>query len=158
MLFRSGGCDWQHLEPAAQHESKLAVVRESFARTARMQVEPRLRVLDAAARRSTVRMVADHAAHSGVFSGNALARCSMAFSTGCRASGGRPGDLLDVMRRVRERQETESGPRVVFLPSINLRTGRIGLFDAEPAFLSPDSAPQMIGKIASAARACAMAI
>ena len=55
-----GGCDWQHLEPAAQHESKLAVVRESFARTARMQVEPRLRVLDAAARRSTVRMVADH--------------------------------------------------------------------------------------------------
>jgi hypothetical protein len=68
-------------------------------------------------------------------------------------AGGRPGDLLDVMRRVRERQETESGPRVSFLPSINLRTGRIGLFDAEPAFLSPDAAPQMIGKIASAARA-----
>lgn len=68
-------------------------------------------------------------------------------------SGGRPGDLLDVMRRVRERQETESGPRVAFLPSMNLRTGRIGLFDAEPAFLSPDAAPQMIGKIASAARA-----
>ncbi len=68
-------------------------------------------------------------------------------------SGGRPGDLLDVMRRVRERQETEAGPRVMFLPSINLRTGRIGLFDAEPAYLSPEAAPQMIGKIASAARA-----
>ena len=68
-------------------------------------------------------------------------------------SGGRPGDLLDVMRRVRERQETESGPRIAFLPSVNLRTGRIGLFDVEPAYLSPDAAPQMIGKIASAARA-----
>jgi hypothetical protein len=68
-------------------------------------------------------------------------------------SGGRPGDLLDVMRRVRERQETEAGPRVVFLPSVNLRTGRVGLFDAEPAFLSPEAAPHMIGKIASAARA-----
>ena len=68
-------------------------------------------------------------------------------------SGGRPGDLLDVMRRVRERQETESGPRISFLPSVNLRTGRIGLFDVEPAYLSPDAAAQMIGKIASAARA-----
>ncbi len=68
-------------------------------------------------------------------------------------AGGRPGDLLDVMRRVRERQETEAGPRISFLPSVNLRTGRIGLFDVEPAYLSPDAAPQMIGKIASAARA-----
>ena len=68
-------------------------------------------------------------------------------------AGGRPGDLLDVMRRVRERQETESGPRLSFLPSVNLRTGRIGLFDVEPAFLSPETAPSMIGKIASAVRA-----
>jgi hypothetical protein len=68
-------------------------------------------------------------------------------------AGGRPGDLLDVMRRVRERQETEAGPRLSFLPSVNLRTGRIGLFDVEPAFLSPDVAGPMIGKISSAARA-----
>jgi len=55
-----GGCDWQHIEPAAQHGAKVALVTEAFARTARMQIEPRLRVLDASARRSTVRMVADH--------------------------------------------------------------------------------------------------
>ncbi|MFM2046930.1 MAG: hypothetical protein RL383_1007 [Actinomycetota bacterium] len=55
-----GGCDWQHIQPAAQHGAKVALVTEAFARTARMQIEPRLRVLDASARRSTVRMVADH--------------------------------------------------------------------------------------------------
>lgn len=55
-----GGCDWQHIAPAAQRSAKVAVVTEAFARTARLQIEPRLRVLDESARRSTVRMVADH--------------------------------------------------------------------------------------------------
>jgi hypothetical protein len=68
-------------------------------------------------------------------------------------AGGRPSDLLDVMRRVRERQETESGPRLSFLPSLNLRTNHFGLFDVEAAFLSADVAPAMIGKVSSAIRA-----
>jgi hypothetical protein len=68
-------------------------------------------------------------------------------------AGGRPGDLLDVLRRVRERQETEAGPRIGFLPSVVLRTGRVGLFDVEPAFLSPEAAAPLIGKVASAIRA-----
>jgi 23S rRNA (uracil1939-C5)-methyltransferase len=31
-----GGCDWQHLAVSMQHDAKVAVVREAFARTARM--------------------------------------------------------------------------------------------------------------------------
>src|SRR5436190_1685158 len=37
-----------------------------------------------------LRFVADHADHSGVFSGNADFRCASALSIGCRLSGGRP--------------------------------------------------------------------
>ena len=54
-----GGCDWQHIVPEAQHRAKLGIVKEAFARTARMDVEPRLRTLGEGARRSTVRMVSD---------------------------------------------------------------------------------------------------
>lgn len=54
-----GGCDWQHITPGAQHRAKLEIVKEAFARTAKMTVEPRLRTMDESARRTTVRMVAD---------------------------------------------------------------------------------------------------
>jgi len=51
-----GGCDWQHITPAAQGAAKLAIVTEAFSRTAKMAVEPRLRSLPDSARRTTVRM------------------------------------------------------------------------------------------------------
>ncbi|MFM8417173.1 MAG: TRAM domain-containing protein, partial [Actinomycetota bacterium] len=31
-----GGCDWQHLAAAAQHDAKVEIVREAFARTGRL--------------------------------------------------------------------------------------------------------------------------
>jgi tRNA/tmRNA/rRNA uracil-C5-methylase (TrmA/RlmC/RlmD family) len=34
-----GGCDWQHVDPAAQRQLKAAVVREQFARLARLDVD-----------------------------------------------------------------------------------------------------------------------
>ncbi|MFM8827476.1 MAG: TRAM domain-containing protein, partial [Actinomycetota bacterium] len=54
-----GGCDWQHIEPSAQSRAKVDIVTEAFARTAKIDITPRLRTLDAGARRTTVRMVAD---------------------------------------------------------------------------------------------------
>ena len=54
-----GGCDWQHIEPSAQSRAKVDIVTEAFARTGKLEITPRLRTLDAAARRTTVRMVAD---------------------------------------------------------------------------------------------------
>src|SRR3954462_10297724 len=36
---RCGGCDWQHVDPAAQRELKAAVVREQFARLAGLEVD-----------------------------------------------------------------------------------------------------------------------
>ena len=54
-----GGCDWQHIEPSAQSRTKVDIVTEAFARTGKLEITPRLRTLDAAARRTTVRMVAD---------------------------------------------------------------------------------------------------
>lgn len=53
-----GGCDWQHIAPEAQSRFKVDIVTEAFARTARLDVTPRLRTLDDSARRTTVRMVA----------------------------------------------------------------------------------------------------
>ena len=53
-----GGCDWQHISPEAQHRVKAEIVTEAFARTAKMEITPRLRTLDESARRTTVRMVA----------------------------------------------------------------------------------------------------
>ena len=35
-----GGCDWQHLAAAAQHDAKVAVVREAFARTGKLPDAP----------------------------------------------------------------------------------------------------------------------
>lgn len=60
-----GGCDWQHITPGAQHRAKLEIVKEAFARTAKMTVEPRLRTMDESARRTTVRMVADRSGALG---------------------------------------------------------------------------------------------
>lgn len=54
-----GGCDWQHITPVAQQRAKVEIVKEAFARTAKMTVEPRLRTMDESARRTTVRMVSD---------------------------------------------------------------------------------------------------
>lgn len=54
-----GGCDWQHIDRKAQGRIKRGIVTEAFARTARMQVEPLLRRLDEAARRTTVRVASD---------------------------------------------------------------------------------------------------
>ncbi|NBO79651.1 MAG: class I SAM-dependent RNA methyltransferase [Actinobacteria bacterium] len=53
-----GGCDWQHLAANAQHDQKVAVVREAFARTARMPDAPIVRGGAVAhdASRTTVRM------------------------------------------------------------------------------------------------------
>ena len=53
-----GGCDWQHIERRIQGQAKLAIVKEAYSRTARMDVEPQLRRLTEDARRTTVRMVA----------------------------------------------------------------------------------------------------
>lgn len=54
-----GGCDWQHIMPEAQRRAKMEIVKEAFARTAKMDIEPRLRAMDESARRTTVRMVSD---------------------------------------------------------------------------------------------------
>lgn len=54
-----GGCDWQHIERKAQGRIKRAIVTEAFARTARMEVEPLLRRLDEASRRTTVRVASE---------------------------------------------------------------------------------------------------
>lgn len=53
-----GGCDWQHLAAAAQHDAKVAVVREAFARTGKL---PDAKIVRGAgvghdALRTTVRM------------------------------------------------------------------------------------------------------
>ena len=54
-----GGCDWQHIDTAAQSRIKADIVTEAFGRTARLQIQPRVRTLDESARRTTVRMVAN---------------------------------------------------------------------------------------------------
>ena len=54
-----GGCDWQHIDPAAQSDVKRDIVIEAFARTARMEIDPVLHRLPESARRTTVRMVSD---------------------------------------------------------------------------------------------------
>ena len=53
-----GGCDWQHLAVSMQHDAKVAVVREAFARTARMPEAPIVRggAVGHEASRTTVRM------------------------------------------------------------------------------------------------------
>ena len=53
-----GGCDWQHLSTRAQHDAKVNVVREAFARTARMPEAPIVRgaAVGHEASRTTVRM------------------------------------------------------------------------------------------------------
>jgi len=53
-----GGCDWQHLAASMQHDAKVAVVREAFARTARMPEAPIVRggTVGHEASRTTVRM------------------------------------------------------------------------------------------------------
>lgn len=51
-----GGCDWQYIEQRVQGQAKLAVVVESYERTAKLKVDPQLRRLTPDARRTTVRM------------------------------------------------------------------------------------------------------
>ena len=55
-----GGCDWQHIEPAAQLDLKVAIAAEALARTARLDavVEPGGRV-DEVGYRTTLRMAVD---------------------------------------------------------------------------------------------------
>ena len=55
-----GGCNWQHLAASAQHDAKVEIVREAFARTGRL---PEVRITRGAsvghdALRTTVRMAA----------------------------------------------------------------------------------------------------
>ena len=52
-----GGCDWQHIERRIQGQAKLAIVKEAYTRTAKLDVEPQLRRITEDARRTTVRMV-----------------------------------------------------------------------------------------------------
>ena len=65
-----GGCDWQHIAPAAQSAHKAEIVKEAFARTARLQIEPRVRTLPEGSRRTTVRMAADRHGNLGFRKGN----------------------------------------------------------------------------------------
>jgi 23S rRNA (uracil1939-C5)-methyltransferase len=53
-----GGCDWQHLAADAQHDAKVAVVREAFARTGKLPDAPIARgaAVGHDALRTTVRM------------------------------------------------------------------------------------------------------
>lgn len=53
-----GGCDWQHLAASAQHDAKVEIVREAFARTARLPDTPIHRggSVGHGALRTTVRM------------------------------------------------------------------------------------------------------
>jgi 23S rRNA (uracil1939-C5)-methyltransferase len=53
-----GGCDWQHLAASMQHDAKVAVVQEAFARTARMESASIVRgaAVGHEASRTTVRM------------------------------------------------------------------------------------------------------
>lgn len=54
-----GGCNWQHIDSAAQLRAKSDIVVEAFARTARLDVEiHRRKSLPDTARRTTVRMAA----------------------------------------------------------------------------------------------------
>ncbi|MFM7307974.1 MAG: class I SAM-dependent RNA methyltransferase, partial [Actinomycetota bacterium] len=57
-----GGCDWQHLAASAQHDAKVEIVREAFARTGRL---PEVQIRKGAgvghdALRTTVRMAVTH--------------------------------------------------------------------------------------------------
>ena len=60
-----GGCDWQHIERRVQGQAKLAFVVESYARTAKLTVEPQLRRVSEDARRTTVRMASTAAGTLG---------------------------------------------------------------------------------------------
>lgn len=60
-----GGCDWQHLERRYQGQAKLAIVKEAYARTARIDVDAQLRRLTETARRTTVRMVTNESGDIG---------------------------------------------------------------------------------------------
>jgi 23S rRNA (uracil1939-C5)-methyltransferase len=53
-----GGCDWQHLASTSQHDAKVAIVQEAFARTARMESASIVRgaAVGHEASRTTVRM------------------------------------------------------------------------------------------------------
>ena len=54
-----GGCDWQHIERRIQGQAKVAIVVESYARTAKLAVEPQLRRVAEHSKRTTVRMAAE---------------------------------------------------------------------------------------------------
>ncbi len=60
-----GGCNWQHIERRIQGQAKLAIVKEAYARTAKLDVDPQLRRLTEDARRTTVRMVGTDAGTLG---------------------------------------------------------------------------------------------
>ena len=61
-----GGCNWQHIDPAAQLRAKSDIVVEAFARTARLDVEiHRRKALPDTARRTTVRMAANESGMLG---------------------------------------------------------------------------------------------
>jgi hypothetical protein len=62
----------------------------------------------------------------------------------------KPEQVMASLRRVRERQETEVGPRLSYLPTTNVVIGRIGFYDVNPAFLSADMTEALIGKTGSA--------
>ena len=59
------------------------------------------------------RIFADQADHSGVFSGNAVDRCAIAFSMGWRLSGGRPSGPGSRLRRTHAPERLEIGERIV---------------------------------------------
>ncbi|MBI1779384.1 MAG: hypothetical protein HYR63_28970 [Proteobacteria bacterium] len=65
------------------------------------------------------------------------------------ARSGKGSDILDAVKRVREQQEAETGPRLSYLPTLCVRKHLVCLYDVEPLLLTAQSAPQLIGKVAS---------
>ncbi len=69
------------------------------------------------------------------------------------ARSGKGSDVLDAVRRVREQQEAETGPRLTYLPTLCVRKHLVSLYDTEPLLVTAQSASQLIGKVASHMRA-----
>src|SRR3954470_16260298 len=89
---RCGGCDWQHVAPAAQRELKAAVVREQFARLAGLDVDVTVEELPGGSLRwrSRARFAVDRSGAAGLRRHRShdvvvLDDCPITVQTGARA-------------------------------------------------------------------------